>query len=139
MSSDLFARIRLFRGGGNDSSRSPPDPDRSRIKRALFGPPDPEANRRFVEEELAKGHREMAARYNFDFLNGQPLEGRWKWEPVTGPSVGKENVASSTATTAPSERDEQVASLVKLFFVVVDEEVKYARVSLSRQPFFGLV
>ena len=109
MNSDLFEKIRLFRGGG-EGSRTPPDPDRSRVKRVLFGPPDHEANRRFVEEELAKGQREMSERYNFDFINGQPLEGRYLW--FSGPlpptsasnaSGDKENVASTTST----ERDDQ--------------------------------
>ena len=77
MNSDMFKKIRLFRGGGGggEGSRTPPDPDRSRVKRVLFGPPDHEANRRFAEEELAKGQREMSERYNFDFLNDRQLDG----------------------------------------------------------------
>ena len=108
MNADLFDRLRLFRGGGGGSnegsvnrrseSRSPPDPERSRIKRALFGPVDHDANRRFVEEELAKSQREMSTRYNYDFSNDRPLEGRWKWERFGLPSSQSTDASVSAAS-----------------------------------------
>ena len=127
MNPDLLERIWLHRGGGggdeNRGRRSPPDLSASRCKRALFGPPDHEANRRFVEQELARGQREMSDRYNFDFVTEQPLEGRWQWLPLNSRTVvDKENVdvstTSSTTTTtattsstpATSDRTEQKAS-----------------------------
>jgi hypothetical protein len=111
MNADLFDRLRLFRGGGgNDGSgnrrsgsRSPTDPDRSRCKRALFGPVDHDANLRFVQQELAKSQREMSDRYNFDFETDQPREGRFKWERFGVRST----VETSTTSANVSETDEQ--------------------------------
>lgn len=115
ISSDLLNR--LFRRVGDASegsasrrsgSKSPTDLDRSRVKRALFGPVDHEENRRFVEQELARGQLEMKAKYNYDFSNDQPLEGRWKWETfVPQPNVPIEGAKSVAESSVSELKDEQ--------------------------------
>jgi len=115
----------------------PPLPPASRVKRALFGPTNPEENLRFVRQELKKHSEDASARWNFDFETGNPLSGRLDWQPcarsslhpayklsrmqyisshedtfqssrVTPPS------ASPTSTTVSALEDQQVGSVLDL-------------------------
>jgi len=53
-----------------------------KVRRALFGPTDPEENIRFVRQELKKHKEIQSSRWNFDFERGQPLKGRFEWDQV---------------------------------------------------------
>jgi len=65
----------------------PPLPPASRVKRALFGPTNPEENLRFVRQELKKHSEDASARWNFDFETGNPLSGRLDWQPCARSSL----------------------------------------------------
>jgi len=53
-----------------------------KVRRALFGPTDPEENIRFVRQELKKHKEIQSNRWNFDFESGRPLKGRFEWDQV---------------------------------------------------------
>lgn len=71
------------------SSLRSPFRDRTRLenirsaKRVLFQAESPEeidAGNRFLQEELSKQCTNEKNKWNFDFLNGKPLSGRYAWE-----------------------------------------------------------
>ena len=82
MSARLLHVLAQIRHPDRDPGDPPPPPDAARVRRALFGPVDHEENRRFVQRELERGRREASKRWNYDFENDRPLEGRHMWEPV---------------------------------------------------------
>ena len=57
----------------------------SRVKRALFGRGNQQENLRFVQEQLARSRQESEQRWNFDFTNDRPKEGRYEWETMMPP------------------------------------------------------
>ena len=52
------------------------------VCRCLFGPLDRDQNRQFVKDFMAQQTQEINEKYNFDFMTGSPLQGRYKWEKV---------------------------------------------------------
>lgn len=50
--------------------------------RCLFGPPDPAATQRFIQEEMRLIYEGQKKKWNFDFEREQPLPGRFQWEAV---------------------------------------------------------
>lgn len=52
------------------------------VKRSLFGPVDHEEAMSFFQKEFAKMEQEKMRQWNFDFVNGKPLRGPYKWEKV---------------------------------------------------------
>jgi len=87
MSAEFFDRLVQARSGDRVGTRrlgshSPPNPDQSRVKRALFGPVDHEENKRFFKREFDRDLKEKKRQYNFDFENEKALDGRWEWKKV---------------------------------------------------------
>lgn len=82
------------------------DPNRSRVKRALFGPVDHEAIQRHLDRDSQELEREETERmrrtYNFDPKSDKPLEGEWKWEEVYTPEK-KEELQSNPVHTEIKE------------------------------------
>jgi len=77
--SGLFSLHPAFRdGSGGDS------PPRNRVKRVLFGPTDHEENKKFVKRELEESNKAASQRWNFNFKEGTPCEGRFQWESASG-------------------------------------------------------
>lgn len=78
-----------------------------RARRCLFGPPDHEFTDKFLETETKKLEQKNRDRWNFDFVQGTPLEGgRYAWTPVTDDDAGgKDDDASSE-----NHRDDDVES-----------------------------
>jgi len=73
--SGLFSLHPAFRDdSGGDS------PPRNRVKRVLFGPTDHEENKKFVKRELEESNKVANQRWNFNFKEGTPCEGRFQWE-----------------------------------------------------------
>lgn len=66
---------------GESSARVPGAvPVSSPVCRRLFDAvPNPEENIQFAREQLARERREAARRWNFDFENDRPHEGRFEW------------------------------------------------------------
>jgi len=92
---------------------SPPGPNPHRVKRALFGPTDHEENLRFVRKELKKAKNEAANKWNFDFDNGTPLEGRYSWEeaaPSDLPLPYLQPLAGVTETDGSESKENRVSS-----------------------------
>lgn len=88
MSAEFFDRhVRDKVGVRRLGSRSPPDPDSSRVKRALFGPVDHEENKRFFKREFDRDLDEKKRQYNFDFETERALDGRWEWKKVAEPGL----------------------------------------------------
>lgn len=61
-------------------------------RRCLFGPPDPEKTRDFLESETERLEGESRAKWNFDFVSERPLDcGRFVWTEVGdhGKGTGK--------------------------------------------------
>lgn len=87
-SADIFNRLQLFRGAGNegdhdfDPDRPPrPNPAASRVKRCLFGRGNHEENIKFAKRELEKSRAESKNKWNFDFENERPIDGgRYEWQ-----------------------------------------------------------
>lgn len=98
--SGLFSLHPAFRDdSGGDS------PPRNRVKRVLFGPTDHEENKKFVKRELEESNKAASQRWNFDFKEGTPCEGRFQWEEQKqqekageSPADQKENRLSDTGT-----------------------------------------
>lgn len=77
----LYDRLSLLRKRQDvERRRTLVIPEKSKVARVLFGPPDHEENMRFVRRELAKGQREASERWNFDFVNEKPIPGRYLWQ-----------------------------------------------------------
>lgn len=51
-------------------------------RRCLFGPVNHEENQRVLREQLALQEKESRNRWNFDFVNEKPVEGKYRWEKV---------------------------------------------------------
>ena len=48
----------------------------------MFGEPDREFNRKFLDEQKAEMNRQAQMLWNFDFKNEKPLNGRYIWERI---------------------------------------------------------
>ena len=91
---DLFNRLVLnSRPGSNpdlyhDSepsfNRPRVDPSTSRVKRCLFGRGNSEENIKFAKRELEKSIQDSKKKWNFDFENEKPMEGRFEWKTPPG-------------------------------------------------------
>jgi len=53
-----------------------------RVSRCLFGPVDHSEIKETLRKELAEIKLQDEQRWNFDFSNMTPKEGRWEWYPV---------------------------------------------------------
>ena len=56
---------------------------RSRISRSLFGPTDPQENRRMAYDETNYNRSSDKKRWNFDFYREAPIAGRFEWKKVS--------------------------------------------------------
>ncbi|KAF7281132.1 hypothetical protein GWI33_005084 [Rhynchophorus ferrugineus] len=56
-----------------------------KVKRVLFGPVDPQATQKFIEEEFKKIKTTQSEVWNFDFEKGTILhaDGAYDWRPAT--------------------------------------------------------
>lgn len=108
---NVLDQLHLLRNRTSSSSSSssedrgagsrPPVPESSRVKRALFGPVDHDENLRFVQRELARNRREAERRWNYDFQNDRPKEGRYEWLYDTK----KPGTTTAIATKKPEDED----------------------------------
>ncbi|XP_053654816.1 cyclin-dependent kinase inhibitor 1-like [Cherax quadricarinatus] len=79
-------------------------------RRSLFGPIDHEHSLMFVQEEMVKIRQRDSSRWNFDFQEMTPLEGRYSWKPLDEnvpqayqiPSLTPKTTASPHSTTSIS-------------------------------------
>lgn len=53
---------------------------------------------RLLEHLLSADRKEAARRWNFDFEQEKPLEGRWEWEPVQNSSVRRDGEVTNDCT-----------------------------------------
>lgn len=136
-SADIFNRLQLFRAGtGNedhdfDPNRPRPNPATSRVKRCLFGRGNHEENIKFAKRELEKSLTESKKKWNFDFENERPMDGRFEWltspypKPVSlknrleASSASAENVenlhpASASASSTTSGADSVAGSSIEI-------------------------
>ncbi len=102
---DRLQNLRRRSSGGGDDDDSDgdgrrPDPATSRVKRALFGPVNHEENLRFVRQELERGRREASSRWNYDFENDRPREGRYQWERTSATAAATSATTSGTTGRA---------------------------------------
>jgi hypothetical protein len=86
------------------------DPSATRKNKPVFVQPKPPVSRVsessssstwFVHEELDKVSKEQVERWNFDFVKGVPLPGRYVWEPVS-PGTGSVTGSHDVTTPEPS-------------------------------------
>ncbi|XP_076062926.1 uncharacterized protein LOC143038002 [Oratosquilla oratoria] len=70
-------------GGGGEGGSRPP----VQARRNLFGPVDHDENLKFIHDELNKISQMDTKRWNFDFKQGRPLEGRYEWTEMEGEKV----------------------------------------------------
>ena len=56
---------------------------RSRTSRSLFGPSDPQENRRMAYDETNYQRSADKKRWNFDFYREAPIAGRFEWKKVS--------------------------------------------------------
>lgn len=104
----LFSLHPSFRDASGEDS-----PPRSRVKRALFGPTDHDENLKFVKRELEASNKTAINRWNFNFKEGTPCEGRYQWEKQKQqeerrepPEEHKENPLSNTENDVQLVRKE---------------------------------
>ena len=74
------------------------------VRRVLFGEPDREFNKKFLEEQKQEMDRQQEALWNFDFVNEKPLRGRYIWERILPKNVIQ--LPESPCTKSDSEDDE---------------------------------
>lgn len=93
-SADIFNRLQLFRTGrpsdedqDSDPERPRPNPATSRVKRCLFGRGNHEENIKFAKRELEKSLIESKKKWNFDFENERPIDGRYEWQTSPYPKA----------------------------------------------------
>ncbi|RXG70228.1 Cyclin-dependent kinase inhibitor 1B [Armadillidium vulgare] len=72
---------------GQAIQNPPPAPTPRSARRNLFGPIDHEENMKLVQTELARIAESDSRRWNFDFRNEVPLEGRYSWETTKGADI----------------------------------------------------
>ncbi|GFT74939.1 uncharacterized protein NPIL_290251 [Nephila pilipes] len=96
-----------------------------RARRCLFGPPDHEFTDNFLETETKKLEKKNRDRWNFDFVQGTPLEGgRYAWTPVTDDNdaeVKKDDASSenhrndddSTKTTESKQTQKLITDFMR--------------------------
>ena len=130
---DLFNRLQLFRSRSQDNleavdlegesnqdgagdpggnpQRKRVDPTNSTVKRCLFGRGNSEENIKFAKRELEKINEDSKSRWNFDFQNERPLEGRFVWQTSPYPKPIKSNtinaISNSSNTTSSSDISEE--------------------------------
>lgn len=105
-SADIFNRLQLFRTGrpsdeDSDPERPRPNPATSRVKRCLFGRGNHEENIKFAKRELEKSLTESKRKWNFDFENERPMDGRFEWQTSPYPkAIGLKNRMAAAAAAA---------------------------------------
>lgn len=122
-SSDIFDRLSMFRNPASSGSDDDPDDQRparpkmdpatSRVKRCLFGRGNHEENIRFAKRELEKSIAESKRKWNFDFENERPMEGRFEWQSSPYPIFKKkntENVENLKPSENPSSKNEHTST-----------------------------
>lgn len=53
---------------------------KSKVRRCLFGPPDHESIRKDLDKALEDNKSELREKWNYDFDQDVPLEGKYQWE-----------------------------------------------------------
>ncbi|XP_063402698.1 cyclin-dependent kinase inhibitor 1B-like [Mytilus trossulus] len=53
---------------------------KSKVRRCLFGPPDHESIRKDLDKALEDNRSELREKWNYDFDQDVPLEGKYQWE-----------------------------------------------------------
>ena len=84
------------------------NPEASKARRCLFGPPDHQQLQADLQKERNKDAREMNEKWDFDFQEGKPLKGeKYEWEPVEAPKVER-NVSGESASAGASKGNEEI-------------------------------
>lgn len=69
------------------------------VKRSLFGRVDHQEVMAFFEEQLAQMYADNMQRWNFDFINEQPIRGgSFSWEKVASADVLKDKTSTNNVT-----------------------------------------
>lgn len=55
-----------------------------RVKRCLFGRPNPTDTKKFLQEQIHRIHETNKSKWNFDFEQDKPLPGRFDWHIIDG-------------------------------------------------------
>lgn len=50
------------------------------VRRNLFGPVDHDENKRLLQQQMEKLSKEAKDKWNYDFLNDKPIDGRFEWK-----------------------------------------------------------
>ncbi|XP_048522592.1 uncharacterized protein LOC109533540 isoform X2 [Dendroctonus ponderosae] len=91
MSPSVYSSTRILLSSANPDLRMLNKPEIRKVKRVLFGPVDPKATQKFLENELKKISVTKSEKWNFDFKTETTLEptGAFHWRAAT---PRKENV-----------------------------------------------
>ena len=85
------------------------NPEASKAKKCLFGPPDHQQLQADLQKELNKDAREMNEKWDFDFQEGKPLKGgKFEWEAVEAP---KEERSVSEESAGAAKGNEETDNL----------------------------
>ncbi|KAF4094883.1 cyclin-dependent kinase inhibitor 1C [Onychostoma macrolepis] len=96
------------------STETPPPLKRSGTCRNLFGPVDHDELRRELSSQLREISERDQLRWNFNFLEGQPLDGALKWEENRAedcPQFYRETTAVSKRPFVDSPTTERVTQV----------------------------
>lgn len=87
------------------------NPEDSKAKKCLFGPPDHQQLQADLQEELNKDAREMNEKWDFDFQEGKPLNrGKFEWEAVEAPKEERSVSEESAGAAKGNEETENLNS-----------------------------
>lgn len=79
--------VKAFVSLENRSSEDKTTMRKSNVCRCLFGKPDHESLREDLNRELETESRRGKMRWNFDFKESKPIEGRYKWDVLPSEHV----------------------------------------------------
>jgi len=138
MSSNIFDRLNRVEPGDQVGTRRlgshlPPNPNQSRVKRALFGPVDHEENKQFFKREFDRSLNEKKKEYNFDFETEQALDGRWEWTKIVPHGQGLQvspllslEVEANVSELQDKQKESQEISKVPVFLEAASKTTKEA-------------
>jgi len=136
---DLFNRLQLFRARSEDlededGQRKRIDPSQSRVKRCLFGRGNTEENIKFAKRELEKALEDSKKRWNFDFANERPLDGRFVWQTPPYPKILISKNEASNAATNNSEIAENSENVIPTEKKSVNSQLSNTLLKSSQNP-----
>ena len=102
--------------------------------RCLFGRGNTEENIKFAKRELEKALEDSKKRWNFDFANERPLDGRFVWQTPPYPKILISKNEASNAATNNSEIAENSENVIPTEKKSVNSQLSNTLLKSSQNP-----